>query len=330
MSTMILAVSALSDGGVLRHEKITAFPVVVGRSPACDVIVADIYVAARQYMLRGADTAQDTWEISALDSVNPTYLNGKALTAGHWSALVSGDEITAGETVVTVYAPGHHVAEAQAMTPQTGVWSALARMPVAALLFVLALAVTAGWSYLDIWSNEAAMTAAMSVSGVFAVIVIWASLWAVVSRLLTHRARFAAQLSLASLYIMVSLALGMVLRAVDFLLSGNLLAQAVTLVCQTGLLAVLTFFCLAAATSLSAPRRRRAAVSFAGGLLISIVSMTAISNMGFNPVPPFSPTLSPGLARFVPADAAGQFIDDSQSLFEGGDSVVAARAAHEP
>lgn len=324
MSIMVLAVAPLTDSVRPHHEKISQLPIVAGRSPACDVIVADPYLAPRQYILRANDGAQaDTpWEICALDSVNPTRLNGVVLAVGQWVGVKSGDVIEAGETAITAYAPDYAVAQALPMTQDKGLWSSLGRMPVAAALFALALAMTAGWSYLEIWSSEAAMTAAMSVAAVFFIIIVWASLWSVVGRLLTHRSRFAQQLSLASVYVIVSLVTGMLLRGLDFLLSGNMAAQAATLVTQTVLLALLTSACLAAATMLTQHKRMQAALSFAVGLMISVISLSAISNMGFNPVPPFSSTLSPGLARFAPAVAAQDFIDDSAHLFDDADFRV--------
>ena len=323
MSMLVFAITHLSDSGRVQHEKITALPVVVGRSPACDVIVADPYVAARQYVVRAKDDGSAGWDICALESVNPTTVNGKPLAIGQWVSLASGDVIEAGETSVTVYAADHAVAAAQPLPQHDGVWSSLGRMPVAAAVFMTALSMTAGWSYLEIWSNEAAMTAAMSVAAVFMIIVIWAALWSVVGRLLTHRSRFAQQLSLASVYVMASLVCGMVLRGVEFLLSGNVVSQALTMITQTILLAILTSACLAAATTLTRRKRMQAAASFALGLMISVVSLAAISNMGFNPVPPFSTTLSPGLAQFAPAVTAQDFIADSAQLFDDADFIAA-------
>lgn len=322
MTMLVFAVTQLSDSGRVHHEKINVLPAVVGRSPACDVIIADPYLAPRQYVVRANEGTGAGWEIYALQSVNPTRVNDKTLEADRWVALASGDVITAGDTSVTAYAVDHAVAPAQPMVQDTGVWSSLGRMPVAAVLFVSALAMTAGWSYLEIWSREAAMTAAMSVAAVFMIIVIWAALWSVVGRLLTHRSRFAQQMSLASIYVMASLVCGVVLRGIEFLLSGNLLSQGLTMIVQTILLAVLTTACLAAATTLTRAKRMQAALSFAAGLMISVISLAAISNMGFNPVPPFSTTLSPGLARFATAQDAQGFIADSDALFEHADFVA--------
>lgn len=322
MSVMVLAITHLSDSGRVHHEKVAALPVVVGRSPACDVIIADPYLSARQYIIRAKESDIGAWEICALESVNATRLNGKALGAGQWVSLASGDVIEAGETSVTAYAIDYVVTAAQPLPQNIGVWSSLGRMPVAALLFAMVLAMTAGWSYLEIWSSEAAMTAAMSVAAVFMIIVIWASLWSVVGRLLTHRSRFAHQLSLGSIYVMASLICGMLLRGAEFLLSGNLWSQGLTMIAQTVLLAVLTAACLAAATTLTHKKRVQAALSFAFGLMISVISLAAISNMGFNPVPPFSTTLSPGLSRFAPTVSAQDFIADSATLFDDADFIA--------
>ncbi len=320
MSVMVLAISRVSDGGMTRHEKITSLPVVVGRSPACDVIIDDVYIAARQYSLCAAADGGG-FEICAFESVNPTRVNDAVLPAGQWLAVASGAVIAAGESHVAVFAPDHVVAAAHPLPQQTGAWSAFARMSVAACLLLAAAVMTAGWSYIEMWSKEAAMTAAMSVAAVFVSIIVWAALWAVVGRLLTHRSRFAVQISLASLYVMASLLAGVVQRGFDFLLSGNIVAQVMSVATQTVLLAVLTMGCLAAATTLTPRKRVQAALSFSVGLMISVISLGVISNMGFDPMPPFESTLSPGLWRFAPAVPVDAFMADSAVLFDDSFAV---------
>jgi hypothetical protein len=85
---------------------------------------------------------------------------------------------------------------------------------------------------------------------------------------------------------------------------------------QLILLLALTHACLGVATSL--PRRRRfaGALAFAAGLMISILSLNAISGMGFSPVPPYSSSLSPALARFAAADDSDAFLRESAALFD--------------
>ena len=319
MTAIIIAIADAAQAQAERFEKLSALPAVIGRAPGCDVIVADPYVAARQLVVRACDVGAG-FEVSALDAPNASYINARALVAGAWVGINSGDSVECGDTRLTFYAPDHSVAPAIAMPRRDGFGAALARMPVAGLLFVAALAAAAGWSYLDIWSDEAAMTAAMAVSGAFFVIVIWSALWSVVGRLLTQRSRFALQLSLASLYVMVSLIAGWVMRGVDFLLSGNLVAQGFTMLVQGALLAALTYGCLRAATHLTARKRMQGAAAFAGGLTLSVISLGLISAMGFNPIPPFASTLVPSLSRLAPAVDGATFINDSQHLFD--DSVL--------
>ncbi len=316
MTALVLSLSGVTDTVVTQYVRLEHLPAVIGRSPACTVIVPDIYMGAQHYALRASETAGAVCDVCVMDDVNITHLGKKVLRAGVWQALSSGDVLDVGETRLAVYAPSHVVAAAVQMPLQNGAGAVFTRMPVAAMLFVLAMAMTAGWSYLEIWSKEPAMTAAMSVAAVFFVVVVWSALWAVVGRLLTHRSRFATQLSLASVYIVASLVSGTVLRGADFLLSGNMVSTCITLAVQGVLLAALTTACLGAATSLPLRRRIHAAAAFACGLILSMVSLTAIGNMGFSPLPSFATTLSPGLSRVVTAQPIDTFIADSSGLFE--------------
>ncbi|MGP8205904.1 MAG: FhaA domain-containing protein [Acidimicrobiales bacterium] len=83
----------LPDGRrvVLDQEKVT-----LGRSPECELAVADAGVSRRHAEVRrGAD---NTWVVSDLGSTNGTKVNGLRISAAH--QLEDGDEITVGSTSV--------------------------------------------------------------------------------------------------------------------------------------------------------------------------------------------------------------------------------------
>jgi FhaA, N-terminal domain/FHA domain len=69
-------------------------PVVLGRMPDCDVVLADPNVSRRHAELRRVG---DTVVVTDLGSTNGTRVNGEAVRE---RALASGDEITVGSTTV--------------------------------------------------------------------------------------------------------------------------------------------------------------------------------------------------------------------------------------
>lgn len=313
MTRLVLSWRRTHDDALPSFRVIDAFPAVIGRGLDCDLIVADPYVSARQAAIRVAESG---WEICDLSDRNPTQLNGRALAEGAWRPLQSGDSIVLGRTEMMAYAPDHAVAPALPL-PREGGFSALFARPwLSAAVFAAALAAAGAYAYLEIWSDEPAMASALMVAAAFFVMTVWAGLWSVVGRLAVNRSRFVMQLGMVACYIVVALVVSALLRGVDFLLSGSWLSQGLSVAAQMVLLTALAYGCLGAATGLDPRRRVQGAASFAGGLLLSIMSLSAIGAMGFTPSPPFSSSLSPSLARFAQAVPAESFMADSAALFD--------------
>lgn len=313
MNRLILALRHAHEDGMPTYQVLQAFPVVLGRGFSCDVIVSDAYVAPRQAVIRANE---EGWELSDLGGRNATRLNGRALLPGSWTRLRSGDKIMLGRQEIEIFAPEHAVADTLPLPRGGGLFNALEKPWVALPVFLMALASTAGWSYLELWSDEPAMTTAVAVAASVFVMLVWAGLWSIVGRLSAHRSRFSAQLGLVGLYAFVSLWLSMLLVGIDFLLSGNAFAQAASTVGQGLLLAWLVYGCLTVATDMPARRRWQGALGFAGGLVISIVSLAWIGGQGFDPMPPYATTLEPAISGLAPAVDADAFIMQSEKLFD--------------
>lgn len=319
MMRLILSHRHPHDDGTPVYQALQQFPVVIGRGFSCDVIVSDAYVAPRQAVIRATE---DGWELSDLGGRNATRLNGRALLPGAWTRLRSGDRITLGRHDLEVFAPEHAVADTLPMPRGGGLFDTLGHGWAALPVFLLALASTAGWSYLELWSDEPAMTTALAVAGSVFAMLVWAGLWSIVGRLSVHRSRFAAQLGVVSLYVFVSLWLSMLLVGADFLLSGGEASQILSTAVQGLLLFWLVYGCLTIATDLPRRRRWQGALGFAGGLVASIAALGWIGAQGFDPMPPYAVTLEPALSRFAPAVDADSFIADSGRLFD--DEIFAA------
>lgn len=321
MTRLVLSYRRQHDDALPSFRVIDQFPAVIGRALDCDVILGDPYVAPRQAVIRHTEQG---WEISDLSDKNPTHLNGRAVAAGAWRPLQSGDHIVFGRSEMTAYAPDHAVAPTLPLPREGGLSAIFARSWVSGSIFVLTLLLAAGFSYLDIWSAEPAMTAALVATSAFIIMVIWAGLWSVVGRLTVNRSRFVMQLGLVSAYMAASLVTSVLMQGLDFLLGGNWIAQGMALVVQMLLLSALAYGSLGIATAITRRKRVQGAAGFAGGLLLCLMSLEAIGAMAFSAQPPFSSSLSPALARFAPATTAESFMTDSEKLF---DHTLFTRAA---
>jgi pSer/pThr/pTyr-binding forkhead associated (FHA) protein len=71
-------------------------PLVIGRSPECDLAVRDIMLSRKHCRIEasGSDNSDENWQVIDLDSKNGTSLNGHPLIGG--ATLCSGDSLRLG------------------------------------------------------------------------------------------------------------------------------------------------------------------------------------------------------------------------------------------
>lgn len=311
--TLVLALYPQHRDAPPQYVRLGHFPAVIGRRLDCAVIVADPYVGAQQLEIRKTETG---YELCELGAVNATTLAGRKLSGGDVAVLKSGDVIELGQTRIEVYNPAHAVPAALPLPDSGAVGGWLARSFAGPLLLVLALALSALWSYVEVWSDEPAMTTAVAVTASFVIIVIWSALWSAAGRLMTHYSRFAAQLGAASLYVLASLVVSVALVYADYLTSASLASQIVTYSVHAVMLAALAYACLGLATVLPKRQRLLGAAYFSGGLVISVLCLSIVSARGFDAHPAFAATLEPYLSGLAPAQDSEAFLQDVTQLFD--------------
>jgi pSer/pThr/pTyr-binding forkhead associated (FHA) protein len=197
MGPLIVELLDERGGGARERYRCQSSPVTIGRGYACDVVVDDPYVSVEHLRLEWSD---DGWSARDLASENGTYL------------AASGRRITAAEPLgaETVLRVGHtrlrlrtgEYAAPPAMrdrgeAPRLGLW--LDR-PIVALLALGAAGALAAFGL----HQTTFTTGALFAAGLGALIALtatagWAALWALLTRLLSHRTRWPAHLSIAGL-----------------------------------------------------------------------------------------------------------------------------------
>lgn len=82
---------------------LTARPdgVVLGRSPACDIVINDGTLSSRHCLFRQSESSG--WTVEDLGSRNGTQLAGVKLQVGDQRALTSGQQVLAAEVLLTFY-----------------------------------------------------------------------------------------------------------------------------------------------------------------------------------------------------------------------------------
>ncbi len=93
---MPFLVATFRDEEVTRRE--LTGPLVIGRSPDCDIVVRDI-ILSRHHCRLGIDD-QGTWTVQDLGSKNGTWINGEQV---QYAVLKDGTSIRLGKTTVRFY-----------------------------------------------------------------------------------------------------------------------------------------------------------------------------------------------------------------------------------
>ena len=202
MAALIVRVHSRHGRGVEYH-RIDADELRIGRALDNDLIVADPYLGAAQFRLvrEGERLA-----LEVLDRTNEVLVNGRRREES-LIELASGDEIDVGHTALAVLREDTPVAPARRMPSsvwgQLGAWRPLAS--ALALLAVAALSVLMDW--LGTVDDPQWHELIAGSLGLLAVLLGWATVWALIARVNRHQAQFSGHLALACIVVLAGFAI---------------------------------------------------------------------------------------------------------------------------
>lgn len=313
--TLILEVAGHGGAAEPVYHRLEKLPVHIGRGYGNDVILPDVYVSAQHAVIR-ADDAQG-WRIESAAGAdeNPLAVNGRDVAAGAGLPLRAGDVLTLGRTQVRVLAPA--MAVAPALRLQKSGWLArrIAQPRYAFALFALAMASAGLWGYYEVWSDEAVAVVAITVATAVTMTVIWAALWSLAGRVLTHRSHFMPQVALACIYLIASALLSHVLMYAQYLSSESVVVAGAGYIVNTALLGLLIYGSLSYATDMLRRKRAMAALYFSIGFAASIIALGYVNAQKFNENPQYAARLEPYLSGLAPARAPEDFMARNAALF---------------
>lgn len=295
------------DGAVAHRVPILRWPVTIGRSLDCDVLLDDPHAAPHHATLAAADDG--SIELVADDSVNGVRLDGRALPGGARSGVSSGSEWQIGRTRLRLRLAG------EALPPELPL-STLA--PVSGRRLAGGLALLLIWLIGDHWLQSdpgEPLSSYLSVLlSVPLALGIWCFLWALGSKLFTRHFDFLAHLRWALGLLLAGLVLDAVLPQLAFALSWEWVPRAGELIALV-LGAVLLYGHLA----LIVPGRRRLlALGFGTLLLVGGGLKLALhhqrTDRWFSPL--YLSNLGPPALRLAPAVTPQQFVDEARRLRE--------------
>lgn len=308
---LVLEILSPADDRSVAYKAVETFPLFIGRGYHNDIILNDPHISAAHLRI---EHDADGWKVCNLADAD-IVINTQRRPAGK-QALQSGDVIRIGQTEIRFFAPHHPVAAPLPLVKSTPFFLTLARPAAAYLLLVAALAAVTGWSWLEIFEENALRTATLTAAAVFAVVLVWAGVWAGVSRLMRNKSFFMGHLALASLYILLSTLFDVVQSGIDFLSTKSSIASAANYTANMILMVFLVYGSLSLATPMTQKRRLLWAGCFSGGLLAGIFLMSLVDAQDFNDMAEYPTTLKPYLARIAPHQSLEAFMADNEKLFE--------------
>ncbi|MFN5048895.1 FHA domain-containing protein [Roseateles sp.] len=303
------------DGLVRAVYRVQAWPVSIGRSPACDLVLDDVHLAAEHARLELAQAACEPAEgdgsgrprLSLLDSLNGGWLGRRRLAAGSSVELAPGAVFQLGATSLRLRR------DQDTLPPERLLDRVVAPPAPGALLGLmglwLALLGLDRWSGLNPGAPWVDYAAALLLP--LALLLVWAALWALVTQLFQHRFPFALHLWRAVCVVTGLQLLGFVLPGLAYSFSARSLLALEALSLPVGLGLLLWWH-----AQLVWPRGRRALAWVGAGLLLGSMTLLAAkrAQQQYWFGPPYISALPPPVLRLTAPKPPQQLLESLRPL----------------
>lgn len=313
------------DACVRQVFEVTRWPLHVGRSLHCEVVLDDPHVAPEHLQLQPADGGV---ALTVGDTVNGVRCGRHHLRAGEVAVRPAAEDWWVGQTRVRLRLAGEAV-PAELPLPVAGRW------PVAGLLLALVggLAWTAWGEYLQTEPGEFLSSLAGASLSMLAVLGTWSFLWALGSKLFQHRLDYWRHLRIAAVGLLASGVIASGLGVLAFATSWVILSH-LSGAAEAAVLAVTVWAHLAVVL----PGRRRVLAWAVGSALVCGLAVAAAfqyQRTGRVFTELYLTTLPPPWMRLAPTVPPAQFLDEARALQaaleqaarkDGDDSVPAEEA----
>lgn len=284
----------------------------IGRGYQNDCIITDPFVSENHCILRKEG---DGWVLIDEESENGTY-SRKQRKEVKKIRIEFGDEVVIGKTCLRFLSTETSVEPAKLLILKSKSHRRLSQGVNSWSLILLTLLIYAVNTHLESF-ERLSFNKLMAVSlWQMVSVLIWASIWSFVGRLIKHRTQFWGQVSVTCLFWIILVPASFMLEAVGYL-SGSLVFHSIffALVISALFTALLTRN-LSIATNLS----RLKQIMISGTISFLIVSIGSISYFAFkdefNPMPSYYAQLQPPFIKVRSSQKIDDFIKDSSGIFD--------------
>lgn len=293
----------------------------IGRAYDNDMIVDDHYVCPHHLEL-----AQDSGRLLARDlgSVNGSY-HQFGRTPFKTMEITDGSTIQFGHSVLRYHATGSAVAPAWRDAARHGVLASLGKASVLALAATLSISAMTAESLLVSPDEPGILSLAGELPYPLIVVLLWSGFWALLNRVVAHRANFNVHLTIAFLATAALFLFEQLALLTAFALGWNAIANQLDYLVQSAVLAIAIYSHLRYAMPGGAARQAMVAAAVALILFGTPQIGNLVERSGYSSLPYLDPLLWPPEFQLVPGESVDEFFDQSAVLREELDQIEVPR-----
>ena len=312
-------------GRVSQRFPVQSLPLTLGRAYTNQVILDDPFVCP-EHLTIGYD------EAGRLQARDVGTVNGLREIAGGRPVpsliLASGTEFQIGHTRLRYCETSHSVAPAEVDRPGMMRWFTSPAVGLASgFVLVVVLLVNSFFGSYERLNIARSLSEALMT---FSMVLVWAGLWALVSRIVLNRFHYGQHFVLACAAIVVSLMVGTAAEWIEFFFPASQALWVTAIVASGFILGVLIYGHLGLASSMWLRSR------FWAGLAVS-VAVTGLGVMidydnrsSFSTVMEYSAILKPIEPALLPATTMERFIDSTHHLKKELDALAQKARSSQP
>ncbi|MBF8269560.1 MAG: FHA protein [Gammaproteobacteria bacterium] len=297
---------------VIERHRYTGASITIGRAYDNDLIISDPHLSQHHAVL--TDLGEDGWCLQDLNSKNGIFTR-KHQRIQTRASVKSGDEIILGKTTLRIYDRFHEVPAALSMNPVEKIFQPLSRSGNAMLFILMAMAVLAMNSYLELYMDDEVRHIFADTMGLLLLGIGWALLWALIGRVMRHDARFLVQLVISVTYLLCAIFFENCLDVISFNNSSDTAAFIIGGIGHFLLFSTLLWLNLYIAISQTDRRR----LLMANGISFSIVSLVLIlyfiNVSEFSGQPNYVHYLKPPALQWFSPVARATFLQQADDIF---------------
>ena len=307
-----------SHGQVRYRTRVPALPATIGRAYDCDVLLDDAHVDPRHAELsrdeNGALVLRDLGSVNGIRSRSSDARVDRVV-------LSSGDRVRVGPVEIRVVDANHPMPAALPMAADRRLTTRLANPRRALAVCGGALIATALMEYQGSITSAAALPAVQASIYMSFALAIWASAWALATRIVSRGFRFLQHWAWASALIIVGLMLSAVGEWIDFLGPSMELGSVLSAVGGLALFPIGIAGHLEIASSMSSRSRWRAALGV-GAIVVVLAVIASIGEEEETWSIEIAGTLKPLPASMIGGESLDDFMESAATLKDEVDELA--------